>query len=450
MTRLLLALFFGVFWVSASDGAEAAGRRPYGGSVDVAVRDLSGLADPHVVETRSGRLVADLVHARLFRLEEARILGELADGPGVQSGDTLVITLVAGARFHDGSPVESGDVVASLKRLATLGDASPIGRLVQALSVSAQGPRVVQIGMPRGASVDEVRLLLARPEAAILHQGRVGAGPMRPLPGEGDRRTLVAWDGYALGRPWLQEVRLVKVAAAREEAALRFGDVELAFEKPERPVAATALRAGHASWLVVFHPRYRSQVAFRGFVRQAILDARLSRYVDGKNSSAELPWPSPLAATSPPPRTAHSATGRAGLVVAYPSGEGEELARALRDALSPIAMGQARVAPLTGTVSPARASDPPWDLALVRLDWASLSKSQAAHELARALGLEPPRAELVLSRKVGDWASGVAMRHDAVAAAHVEVDAWLTTRVGGVGTDGPLPDLQRGYRARSP
>lgn len=445
-----MCVLLGLLGVVTVGSAEAAGRRPYGGSLDVAVRDFTGLADPHVVETRSGRLVADLVHARLFRLEDGRILGELADGPGVQSGDTLLVNLSAGARFHDGAPVESGDVVASLRRLATLADGSPIGRLVAALSISAQGPRVVQISMPRGAVADEVRLLLARPEAAILRQGKVGAGPMRPLPGDGDRRTLVAWDGYALGRPWLQEVRLVRVRAEREEAALRFGDVEVAFEKPERAVAANTLRAGHASWLVVFHPRYRGQVALRGFVRQAILDARLSRYVDGRNSSAELPWPVPLAPTSPPARTAHSATGRAGLVVAYPEGGGEELARALRDALSPIAMGQARVAPLTGSISPARASDPPWDVALVKLEWASLSKSQAAFELARALALEPPRAELVLARKVSDWASALVARHDAVAAAHVEVDAWVTTKVGGVGSEGPLPDLQRGYRARSP
>jgi MarR-like DNA-binding transcriptional regulator SgrR of sgrS sRNA len=416
--------------------------------VQVAVRDLTGLADPHVVESRSGRLVVDLVHARLFRVVDGRLLGELATGPGVASADTLTVTLVDGARFHDGTSVDSGDVVASLKRLATLGDGSPIGRLVGALGVSAQGPRTVVLTLPRGASVDEVRLLLARPEAAILRQGRVGCGPFKVTAGEGDARVLVAWDGYALGRPWLQEVRLTRVSAAREEAALRFGDVEVGFARPERPVAAQAMRAGHASWLIVFHPRYRGQTSFKGFVRQAVLDARLSRYVDGRSTPAENPWPEGLAPVATPGRTAHSATGRPGLIVAHPP-DGEELARALRDALSPITLGSARVAPLAGS-DPARASDPPWDLALVKLEWASLSKSQAAFELARALAIEGPRPDLVLGRKVGDWASGLLGRHEAVAAAHIEAEAWVTSRLGGVGSKGPSPDLNSGYRTRNP
>lgn len=445
MTRIALAV---AFFAALASGANAAGRRPYGGSVDVAVRDLSGLSDPHVVDSRSGRLVADLVHTRLFRLVDGRLLGELSVGPGQVAGETLTVTLVDGARFHDGTPIESGDVVASLKRIATLGDASPIGKLIGVLGVSAQGPRTVAVVMPRGASVDEVRLLLARPEAAIVRQGRIGAGPFKVVPGEGDKRVLVAWEGYALGRPWLQEVRLAKVTAAREEAALRFGDVEVGFEKPERPVAAQSLKAGHASWLIVFHPRHRGQTSFRGFVRQAVLDARLSRYVDGRSSPAENPWPPSLAPVVAPTRTAHSTTGRAGLVVAFPP-DGEELARALRDALSPITSGNAKVAPLTGN-QPARASDPPWDLALVKLEWASLSKSQAAFELARALAIETPRPELVLSRKVGDWANAVLSRHDAVAAAHIEVEAWVTQRLGGVGAKGPLPDLNSGYRTRAP
>jgi hypothetical protein len=371
------------------------------------------------------------------------------------SGDALIVTLVEGARFHDGSPVTANDVVASLRRVGALGDGSPLGRLVAALQVNATGPRAVAIAMPRGASVDEVRLLLARPELAITRMGqpRVGAGAFRPTGTEGDRRVLVAWDGYAAGRPWLQEVRLIRVSAEREESAFRFGDIELSFEVPQGATPSTVIRGGASSWLVVFHPRYRATPAFRGWVRQAILDARLMRFVDGRGFSAELPWPEPLSPLSPPPRTAQSTTGRPELVVAYPAGEvnAEELAFALRDAVAPMARGNARAVRVTG-LGPATArsaTEPAWDLALVRWDWAALSKAQAAFELARVLGLERPAAVDVLGRRVGEWARAVIARHEAVAVAHAERPAHIAPRIEGVKPSGPLPNLGWGFR-RSP
>jgi MarR-like DNA-binding transcriptional regulator SgrR of sgrS sRNA len=74
---------------------------------------------------------------------------------------------------------------------------------------------------------DELRALLARPEAAILARGQpgVGCGAFKPGAATGERRVLVAWEGFAGGRPWMQEVRLILVAKARAEAAFRFGEV---------------------------------------------------------------------------------------------------------------------------------------------------------------------------------------------------------------------------------
>jgi hypothetical protein len=450
---LLAVVVLSLCAASATD-TFAGGRRPYGGSVDIPVRDFLGLVDPHVVESRSSRLVADLVHARLFRFSDNRLSGELSSGLGQVSGDTLTVTLVEGARFHDGSPVEASDVAASLRRLGALGEVSPIGRLVAALQVTAQGPRTVVIAMPRQSSVEEVRLLLARPEAAILESGQPGrgAGAFKPQPGDGERRVLVAWDGYALGRPWLQEVRLSRVTAEREESAFRFGDIELSYEAPQGPTSATTIRGGFTSWLVVFHPRYRSTPAFRGWVRQAILDARLTRYVDGRGMPADLPWPDLLAPIGAPTRSAVSATGRPELVVAFAKGEpdSEELSRALRDAISPMALGNARVVAVPGmTASAARAaSDPAWDMALVRWDWAALSKAQAVHELARVLGIDPPRPADVLGRRINEWSADLVRRHEAIAAAHAERPVHLVSRIVGVAPSGPLPNLGSGFRVR--
>ncbi len=436
--------------------ASGAGRRPYGAALEVPVRDFSGLADPHLVESRSGRLVASLVHGHLFRAVDGGFLPDLAAGPGTWSGDALTVTIADTARFHDGRAVEASDVVASWKRLAALGDQSPIGKLAQAVQVSELGARVV-VFLARGGVVEEVKALLARPEAAILARGQpgVGCGPFKPAPADGERRVLVAWEGHAQGRPWLQEVRLRRVSAEREEAAFRFGEVELAFEPPRMtPAAATTVRGGWTSWLVVFHPRFRGAggAAFRGWVHAASLEARLGRYVDGRSLPGDVPWPEPLSPVDAKPLGTRPAVARDQLVVAFTEGEvdSDELARSLRDVVRPGARVDARVLPVRGLdLGLAKsAADPAWDLAIVRWEWASLTRAQAAHELARALGVSGaagPSGADVLGRRVGDWARGVVQRTDALAIVHVERPAILHSKIRGVMPSGPLPDLVQGW-----
>ena len=443
--------------------AWGAGRRPYGAAIEVPVRDFSGLADPHVVETRSGRLVASLVHGHLFRVVDGVYVPDLALGLGTWSGDALTVTLADTARFHDGSAVEASDVIASWKRIAALGDQSAIGKLAQAVQVSDLGSRTV-VFSARGGVADEVRALLARPEAAILSRGQPGIGcgafkpavlatvTGKPAPPDSERRTLVAWEGHALGRPWLQEIRLRRVSAEREEAAFRFGEVELAFEPPRMtPAGATTVRGGWTSWLVIFHPRFRgpSGAPFRGWVHAASLDARLGRYVDGRSLPGEVPWPEPLAPSESKPLGAKAAVGRDQLVVAFTEGEtdSEELARSVRDVVRPGARLDARVQAVRGLdLALARsAADPSWDLAIVRWEWASLTRAQAAHELARALGLSSPSGADVLARRVGDWARGVVQRTDALAIVHAERPAILHSKIHGVVPSGPLPDLVQGW-----
>lgn len=438
---------------------QAGGRRPYGGAIEVPVRDFSGLVDPHVVETRSGRLVATLAHGHLFRVGGAGVVPELAASLGSVTGEALTVAIGDSARFHDGSPVMAQDVVASLRRIAGLGDQSPVGRLVAALAVSEAGPRVVAITFPRGTSLEELRALLARPEVAILKGGQpgVGAGTFRPMGGDGDRRTLVAWEGHAEGRPWLQEVRLKRVSRASEEGAFRYGEVELAFE-PLRmtPAGTQSARGGWSSWLVVFHPRYRGSGAsggagaLRGWLQGAALEARLGRFVDGRTVPGEVPWPESISPVSAGSRGAKAMLAREQMTVAYADGEpdSEELAKAVRDLVRPVVRGETRVLPVRGLDAgdARRASDPPWDLAVVRWEWAALTASQAAFELARALGLSAPSGAEVLSRRVTEWARGVVQRDEALALVHAERPVALNAKVRGAGAAGlggaaSLPNL---------
>ncbi len=455
MTRVPLAVAI-IAMAALIAQANAAGRRPYGAAIEVPVRDFAGLGDPFLAETRSARLVASLVHGHLLRMADGTVMPELATSVGTWSGDTLTLTIADTARFHDGRVVEPSDVIASWKRLQSLGDQSPVGRLAQAVQVSDLGFRNVAF-TARGANADEVRALLARPEVAILSRGQagLGCGAFKPVPGEGDRRTLVAWEGHAQGRPWLQEVRLRRVSAEREEAAFRFGEVELGFEPPRVASATTSsVRGGWTSWLVVFHPRWRGANAqgFRGWVHAAALDARLGRYVDGRSLPADVPWPEGLSPVTPTPIGARAGIGRDELVVAYLDGDTEsaELAKVVRDVVRPATRIDARVMPVRGLdfSNTRSAGDPPWDMALVRIEWASLTRAQAAHELARALGLSGPSGPDVLGRRVGDWSKGVVQRTEALAAVHVERPALLHAKIRGVVPAGPLPDLVQAWAVR--
>jgi hypothetical protein len=441
MIRAILLL------LALSTSAHAAGRRPIGGAIDIPVRDFSGLIDPHLVETRSGRLVASLYHLHLFRLRGEQLLPELASSAGTFASDQLTFT-IAPARFHDGSAVTAQDVVASLKRLAALADASPVGRLIAALSFAARDTTVI-ITAPRGTHPDELRLLLARPEVAILKGGSPSSagGPFRILKGDDEVRALVAWEGHPEGRPFLQEIRLLHLSSERERIAFAEGRVGLSFEPVEAFTPPITLRGGPTSWFVLFHPRLRTD-PIRGLSHKLIIDARITRYVEGRASAALTPFPEAIDPT--PSGLALSATPvlHPSLLIAYPEGErgADELARAVRDALRPISP-DARVSPqrsLTPEVH--RLADPIWDLALVRWEWASLSRFQAAHELARALGLDAPSPALVLGRRLDDWARNLSQRHQIVAAVHSEASLSVRARLDRIGRSGPLPEFSDAHR----
>jgi hypothetical protein len=432
--------------------ASAAGRRPYGGAIDIPVRDFSGLVDPHLVETRSGRLVASLVHLHLFRMRDDAPVPELAADLGTYVSDRLILSL-APARFHDGTPVTAADVVASLRRIARLGDASPVGRLVAALEVSERDPATVVIAAPRGSHPDELRLLLARPEVAICRGGapQLGGGPFRLGRDGGDIRVLVAWEGHPEGRPFLQEVRLLSTPVDRESVAFADGRLGLTSEPLVGPAPDRMLRArgGLATWFLVFHPRFRAD-PIRGLSRALILGARVPRFIEGRAMAGELPFPEAL---SPVPRLELAATPtiRPSLVLAYPPNEpgAAELGRAVRDALRPLSP-DARVVPAPGLSLEAarRDASPSWDMAIVRRDWAALSKSQAAHELARAFALEGPSPADVLARRVTEWGRGVVERQAVIAVAHLELPILARSPLEGLGRAGPLPELGGAYRGR--
>ncbi|MFO0747395.1 MAG: hypothetical protein U1F43_17260 [Myxococcota bacterium] len=132
------------------------------------------------------------------------------------------------------------------------------------MKASEAGPRAVAFAFGRGAQLDEVMALLARPEAAVLHGGRpvsgAGCGPFRAAsatPDSSGRLLLQAFAGHPEGRPWLDQIR-VKVQADAESAlatSFRYGEIDLAWEPVAGgPVGAANLGGGWASWMAVVRP----------------------------------------------------------------------------------------------------------------------------------------------------------------------------------------------------
>lgn len=450
------------------------GRRPYGGAVELAVRDAGALVDPHVASDRGGRLLAALGHCHVFRPVLATdgaaridIVPELAQGLGSFNDGTLMVTLADGARFHDGAAVTPADVVASWKRLATVG---PLKGLAAQVRVSEVGPRAVAFAFGRGAAVDEAMALLARPEAAILHGGRAapgaGCGPFMVTSEGGGRIVLQAFAGHPEGRPWLAEVH-VKVRADADAAlptAFRYGEVDLAWEPvPGAPAATTALGGGWASWVAIVRPGLRGadRLPLRRRMMALMRDARLARYVEGRALAAGSLWPdalSPAAGAALPvdasPVAAGAESPLTGLVIAYPDGDDElaELARALRDALRALANDNARVVAVArlGAASAAAQSDPIWDLAVVRHEWSALTRDEAALELADVFGLGPPAASEVLSGQTRRWAEAAVARLEVLPLVHAPRGALVKGQLRGVDAPAGVPGLGDGWRPRPP
>ncbi len=417
----------------AAPSSWGAGRAPYGGVLRLPLDAGYVLAvnDPHQAATASQRLVARLVHCRLFAINAVGApTPELARRSFVKDG-ALVVDLIPGARFHDGSAITAASVIASLKRVRELRASSPMAALVAHIRPREVGPDRVSIDLPPGVRSATVRRLLARPELSVLAGGEPGTGrgcgAFRPTAVTRRATTLQAFDGHARGRPRLDRVTLTQVnGAARHVEYFVFGRVDVSFETSHRfPRSVKPLGVGRSSTVFAFvHPRWAP--GQRARVRQRLWRAAtsqpLARFLPWDASMAKSPWPPEMSPTS---RTldARKATGRLDdvgpVIIAYPKGDTAlaDLARVLRDRIRPIVKG-ARIlavqdvslahAAVPGAPVSAASSEPAqWHLGLGVYDWAAVDKAQAAWEASSVLKAGGLGALQALSGRVRRWADRV-------------------------------------------
>ncbi len=443
--RLAAVAFAASVAILTASLVQAAGRRPYGGTARVALATTAGWDDPHRARTADARWLAGWIHCGLLRVSpDGRLEGDVAMDVGVWSRGALTLTLVEGATFHDGKELTARDVADSLQRLAAMEASGGPGLMAGALQVGVVDPRTVTIRAPAGASASSVRRLLARPEVAVLREGRPGprrgCGAFEPKT-SGGRLELSAFPGHARGRPWVDRIVVRTLPTARERsAAMAFGEVELTTEPGRRYRDTRRVDdAGDVTVFAVVHPRWRGAAgdAVRQTLRSAAGHARLSRHVDWPAKRADRPWPagSPLDRLGPssdvgPPGPALKVPR---LVIGYPAEAPQlaELARALRDVLRGVVATVARAIEV-GSVDVTEA-EPVWDVGLVTLEWGATDPGQAAAELAAALGLGGLTGAEGLAGRVDGWALGVAESARAVALVHMKRplflrDGWVLGR----------------------
>ncbi|MFO0747394.1 MAG: hypothetical protein U1F43_17255 [Myxococcota bacterium] len=183
-------------------------------------------------------------------------------------------------------------------------------------------------------------------------------------------------------------------------------------------------------------------------------DARLARYVEGRAVAATTPWPDAFAPTSATVPAGDAGAVLTGLVIAYPDGDDElaELARALRDSLRLMASDNARVVPVAKltAANAAAQSDPIWDLAVVRHEWAALTRDQAALELGDVLGMGGLSPSEVFAGQTRRWADGLTTRVDVLPLVHAPRGVLVTASLRGVDASAGVPGLCQGFRPRPP
>lgn len=434
MVPLLMAL--GWAWQPAP--AQSAGRIPYGGTLEVPMRTFTGIHDPHLATTPSGRLGARFTHCHLLRrTPQGRVEGELAKDSGTFKGNTLTLDLRRGPTFHDGKHIGTRAVQKSLRRFASVGASPWLKQLVAALRMKRTSGHTLEIEAPgRRPSQRVLSELLARPELAVVRRSRgggiTGCGPWRVIEQEANSMQLQSFEGTPRGRPWIKHLTLRRYPTAQREA--------------------DAFRLKSLDFTGVRSPRYRSQASLstRAYTSIFLVPARwlrglketakrhaIARAVE--TSAGELRsrvdslkvldppagiWPQALSPSRI--KRARSKRGKLqrDLVLHFPAGDEEMslLAATLRSTLERELGVSVRRFEEEG-LSAERASSarrPAWDLALVRIDWAAHTKEQAAFEASVRLGLEPIRIVHFFAGATSVWASKQNTRLPVIPVLHLE------------------------------
>ena len=182
--------------------------RPSAGTVSVPY-ELDTL-DPHVRNRLSEFAVLSNIYEPLVTTDAAMsirpCLAERWDNPDLV---TWVFHLRPGVRFHDGSSLDSADVVASFERLLASRELEMAGYVWNIASVKALDPATVEVKTksPMSILLNKLRFVLIMPSGAVgaLATSPTGTGPYRFVSWKrGEEIRLARNDAYWGARPPLE------------------------------------------------------------------------------------------------------------------------------------------------------------------------------------------------------------------------------------------------------
>jgi peptide/nickel transport system substrate-binding protein len=424
MKRLLWVL---LLVAAGARPAQAGMRARYGGELRVASPASPGSLDPAQVVTPTDVAIARLVHATLFSASaDGTLSAELAASvPEAEAGGRLFrIKLKPGLRFHDGAALTAQDVAQSLARLLDPAAASPFAVLALPLVGATDAGRVsglaatdLDLQASLAFAYPDWPRTLAHVAAAPLPGGKLGARPVGAGPfffnaAPTTDLALLAFADCALGRPFVDSLRLTSADARAGGRALALGEVEAALGSTDKhAVEGPAL----FSTYLAFNPSRLGENAalVRAAVESSVDVADLARFFVRSASpmSGLLPPVLDLASGGPPgpPRALRSPrpTLPAGLQLTLVLDAGAEDQRAVAERLQiklhDFGVG-VQLKRLSRSEHRAALSQGGYDLALVgfaALPEPGMALAQlvhfaqgrdAARELLRALGAGPDAA----------------------------------------------------------
>lgn len=220
----------------------AACRKPVG-PIRVAIHSLPQSLDPHLQnEVLTAAVLANLYDPLTEFDRESRIVPALASEWRNPDERTWEFRLRPAVRFHDGRPLSSEDVVASLERARNHPGSGMASVLVEVESVRAVDPAVVEIrtGRPFAALLAKLTQIAIVPRDSPARITRpVGTGSYRLVRAGEDGLDLEPFAGDWRGSRGLLPLRfLVEGDPQRRVERLLAGEADVAADVPETAVEA--------------------------------------------------------------------------------------------------------------------------------------------------------------------------------------------------------------------
>jgi peptide/nickel transport system substrate-binding protein len=222
---------------TARGGLSAGGTLTFG-----VYRPIPNLAYYHAYDA-SNNITAVAIWDTLLRFnEKAEIEPGLAASWEVKDGNTIILHLREGVKFHDGTTLDAEDVIASMELAVDPESKSPMAWMLDPIdSIDALDSMTVQI--KTGAVVDILNAL-ATPIGAVsskeavekygigLGENPIGAGPFKLESWErGSRVVLTKFDDYwEEGKPYLDKIIFnIVIEEFTRLSSLRSGDLDIVY-----------------------------------------------------------------------------------------------------------------------------------------------------------------------------------------------------------------------------